>query len=255
MSNRRSRAVLSIVVSAPVARHTDSMTTPAVTRTARELAREHVMTAIVASARTQLTEVGAAELSLRAVARELGMASSAVYRYVASRDELLTALLVQVYSELGAAAEAAEDRSAAASPHERWVAVCHAVRRWALDHPHDYALLYGTPVIGYAAPQDTVAASGRVTGVFARLIGSMPPPSPDDAAHDPSPALAGMRSYAPGVSDPVLVRAMLAWTAAFGTISFELWGHLVGAVDDADEYADLAFRRLATDLGLPTQRP
>ncbi len=213
------------------------------------------MAAIVASARRQLAEVGAAELSLRAVARELGMASSAVYRYVASRDELLTALLVETYSELGASAEAAEAHTATDSAHARWVAVCHAVRRWALAHPHDYALLYGTPVIGYAAPQDTVAASGRVTGVFARLIGAMPPAPPESAAGEPSPALAGMRSYVPGVSDPVLVRAMLAWTAVFGTISFEMWGHLVGAVSDPDEYADLAFRRLATDLGLPTQRP
>src|SRR5215207_9080182 len=109
--------------------------------TARERVRAELTTEITDAARRQLAEVGAAALSLRAVARELGMASSAVYRYFPSRDDLLTRLIIEGYDALGAAAEAADDP--ADPPLDRWLAVCRTVRRWALAHPHEYALLYG----------------------------------------------------------------------------------------------------------------
>ena len=97
------------------------------------------------------------------------MVSSAVYRYFPSRDDLLTRLIIDGYDALGAAAEAA-DRPGEA-PRERWLAVCRAVRAWALAHPHEYALLYGSPVPGYTAPQDTVPAASRVGVVLGRILG------------------------------------------------------------------------------------
>lgn len=82
------------------------------------------------------------------------MVSSALYRYFPSRDELLTALIVDAYDSVGAAAEEADARALAAGhpPRARWIAVCEAVRAWALEHPHEYALIYGSPVPGYSAP-------------------------------------------------------------------------------------------------------
>ncbi len=71
----------------------------------RERARAEITSEIVRAGRDQLATDGAAALSLRAVARELGMVSSAVYRYVASRDELLTLLIIEAYDALGAAVE------------------------------------------------------------------------------------------------------------------------------------------------------
>src|SRR3954467_4058552 len=121
--------------------------------TARERVRAELTADIADAARRQLAEVGAAALSLRAVARELGMASSAVYRYFPSRDDLLTRLIIDGYDDLGSAAEDADDPAAA--PHDRWMAVCRAVRHWAVAHPYEYALLYGSPVPGYEAPRDT----------------------------------------------------------------------------------------------------
>ena len=123
------------------------------------------------AARRQLASEGAAALSLRAVARDLGMVSSALYRYFPSRDDLLTALIVDAYDALGAAAEAAD--AACSSDHfgERWLAICRAVRRWALEHSHEYALIYGSPVPGYHAPKETtVAPATRVAGVLAGLL-------------------------------------------------------------------------------------
>ena len=89
------------------------------------------------------------------------MVSSAVYRYFPSRDDLLTRLIIDGYDALGRGRRGRRPTRRAA-PAERWLAVCRAVRAWALAHPHEYALLYGSPVPGYTAPQDTVPAASRV---------------------------------------------------------------------------------------------
>src|SRR5689334_9031334 len=102
-------------------------------------------------ARRHLATDGA-NLSLRAVARDLGMASSAVYRYFASRDELLTALIIDAYNSLGEAAEHAATLTT--DPLGRFLRITTAVREWALADPHQWALIYGSPVPGYQAPQD-----------------------------------------------------------------------------------------------------
>ena len=223
--------------------------------TARARARAELTAEITDAARRQLAEVGAAALSLRAVAREVGMVSSAVYRYFPSRDELLTRLIIDGYDALGAAAEAADSPDDA--PGARWLSVCRAVRSWALTHPHEYALLYGSPVPGYAAPQDTVPAAARVGVVLGRILG-------DAARSGVLPQGAGEQDTSlisretaevlggdhPGLDDAVRVRALLAWSSLYGTLSFELFGHFVGSVEDADRYFDRAMTDLASLIGL-----
>src|SRR3984957_20060279 len=110
-------------------------------RTARERARTELTREIKEEARRQLTAVGADGLSLRAVAKELGMVSSALYRYYPSRDDLQTALIIDAYNALGAAIVRA--LPAPGPARERWVAGWHAVRAWARSRPHEYALIYG----------------------------------------------------------------------------------------------------------------
>jgi len=125
---------------------------PSAPRTARERARAEITAEILDAARGYLATDGAPALSLRAIARDLGMASSALYRYFKSRDELLTRLIIDAYDSLGAAAEASEvtmDRNDLAG---RFTVICEAVRAWALAHPNEYALIYGSPVPGYVAP-------------------------------------------------------------------------------------------------------
>ena len=224
--------------------------------TVRDRVRAEVTAEITAVARRQLAEVGAAGLSLRAVAREVGMASSAVYRYFASRDELLTRLITDGYDALGAAAEAADDPSAA--PRERWLAVCRAVRSWARAHPHEYALLYGSPVPGYAAPRDTVPAAARVGVVLGRILGDAARSGalPEASGGDRDPELVSVETAAvlggehPAIDDAVRVRALLAWSSLYGTVSFELFGHLAGSVADTDRYFDVAMGELTGLLGL-----
>ncbi|WP_083649183.1 TetR/AcrR family transcriptional regulator [Cellulosimicrobium sp. CUA-896] len=139
-------------------------------RTARALARETLTREILDAARARLASTGPAELSLRAVARDVGMVSSAVYRYFPSRDALLTALLVECYDELGAAVEQAEAAVVRDDVEGRWLAACRALRTWCVGRPGDFALLYGTPVPGYAAPRDTVEPATRVVRALVRVV-------------------------------------------------------------------------------------
>jgi AcrR family transcriptional regulator len=221
---------------------------------ARERVRAEVTAEITDAARRQLAEVGAAALSLRAVAREVGLVSSAVYRYFPSRDELLTRLIIDGYDDLGAAAEAADEPSA--PPGERWLAVCRAVRSWALTHPHEYALLYGSPVPGYEAPKDTVPAASRVGVVLGSILGvaarsgALPVGTGErDPGLVSDDAVAVLGGEHPALDETVRVRALLAWSALFGTISFELFGHFVGSVEDADRYFDRVMGDLARLIG------
>lgn len=232
--------------------------------TARQRARTEITAEILAAARIRLSRQGPGELSLRAVARDVGMVSSAVYRYFRSRDELLTALLIEAYNELGAAAEEADAAIADRSAHlKRWTTTCKAIRTWAVAHPGEYALLYGSPVPGYSAPEDTIPAATRVTLV---LVGIVIAANADGAKARPAPKhapkglaktvraatdfLAEREGFTTDQAPEATLRTLSAWTAIFGTISFELFGHLVGSVSDYDSYFDQVIIRLADDLGM-----
>ena len=238
-------------------------------RTARALARETITREILDSARARLGTDGPAALSLRAVARDVEMVSSAVYRYFPSRDALLTALLIEAYDELGTAAEAADSAVADRSDSTaRWVGTFRAVRSWCVAHPGEFGLLYGTPVPGFAAPRDTVDPATRVVRVLVRIVGdayaagARPPVVPSAgtpaAPATVAPALAfvtehGLLGDTEVVDDElpeVVRRALMAWTALFGVISFELFGHQVGSVADPEAWLDEVALRLAADLGI-----
>ena len=226
-------------------------------RTARERAREELTREIKKEARRQLAEEGAQRLSLRAVARELGMASSALYRYFPSRDDLLTALIIDAYNALGERAEHAVAAVPAQDARAQWQALCSSVRTWAQQHPHEYALLYGTPVPGYAAPPETVAPAARVA---LTLIAVLRRGADRVELSAPVRPLRGVLAeqvaaltaqVAPEVNAGVLSRGLVAWTQLFGMISFELFGHLVGSVTPADGFFAHTVEEMADFLGLP----
>lgn len=227
--------------------------------TARERVRAEITREITDSARARLSAEGAAALSLRAVARDLGMVSSAIYRYFASRDELLTALIIDGYNAIGAAVEDADAGCARTDYPGRWRAAARAARDWALAHPHEYALIYGSPVPGYQAPADTIAPAARSAVVFGRLVsdahaagvlGCLPPgqPTPPTLSAD----LAQLRnSVLPGVSGEVAAAALTSWAAVFGLISFELFGQFNNVITDRDAYFGHAVADLGRLFGLP----
>jgi AcrR family transcriptional regulator len=200
--------------------------------TPRAQARERTLADITRIGREHLVTQGAAGLSLRAVARDLGVVSSAVYRYVPSRDDLLTLLVVDAYGELGDAVEEAEAAVSRADHADRWRALAGAVRDWGLAQPARYGLLFGTPVPGYRAPAERTTDPGtRVIGLLLSLADDA-----EQAGARPAPPRQGVPAtlradagrvraeYGLGVSEQMLAAAVLAWTGLFGAVGFEVFG-------------------------------
>jgi AcrR family transcriptional regulator len=226
-------------------------------RTARARARAELTEQIKTVARRQLAEVGSAGLSLRAVARELGMVSSAVYRYFPSRDELLTALIVDAYTAVGAHATTAEAGIRRADLAGRWLAVCRATRGWATENPHEYALIFGSPVPGYRAPVDTIDPAARIPFLLLAILtdaaaAGRTPDGPRTAI--PRTLHADLKRLrdeaAPGLNDRYLARAVLAWSQLIGLINFELFGHLHNVITDYAAHFDFQMRSIGRELGL-----
>jgi AcrR family transcriptional regulator len=219
----------------------------------RARVRAEMLGEIKKVARRQLATDGA-NLSLRAVARELGMVSSGLYRYFASRDDLLTALILDAYNDLGAAAEEADAAIAdRADGPARWLAATRALRGWALANPAEYALLYGTPVPGYQAPPDTTAAAQRPPRLLGRIVAET---GRDD--HRPpgfSPALATeigriRDQISPQLGAAAMLRGMIAWTLVFGALSFEVFGRYNQTIAERDEFYDRQMLAMVEYLGL-----
>lgn len=225
---------------------------------ARARVRAELTREIAEVARRHLASGGAAALSLRAVAREMGMASSAVYRYFPSRDDLLTALIIDAYNALGEAAESADAAVARDDLGARWQAACSAVRTWALTHPQEYSLVYGSPVPGYAAPEATIGPAGRVGVVLGRIVADGIVSGAVDGKTDETGLDATIRQGLaeelglPG--DPtgsLAARAVHSWTSLFGLINFELFGHTHNVVVDDEAFFAASTARLGAEMGLP----
>ncbi len=129
------------------------------------------------------------------------------------------------------------------SPRDRWRAAGVAVRTWAVRHPHEYALIYGSPVPGYAAPPDTIGPALRVYTAHGRG----PADLDGRAGGHPSGALAELGLEATDDEVPVILAAFMQ---VFGMVSFELFGHTKGVIDDHDAFFIGRLDALADQLGL-----
>jgi AcrR family transcriptional regulator len=218
----------------------------------RRAARERTEAQIIELGRRHLVEHGAAGLSLRAIARDLGMVSSAVYRYVASRDELLTLLLVDAYSELADVVDRARESAAEELWSDDVVVIAHAVRDWAVAHPASWALLYGSPVPGYDAPADrTVGPGTRVIGALFDAVAAgiatgdikltnhrAPQPMSDDFERL-------RQEFGFAGDDAVIAKCFTTWAGIVGAISLEVFGQYGGdTLSDAYAVFDTQVRLL-----------
>ncbi|MEV6559860.1 WHG domain-containing protein [Nocardia sp. NPDC051756] len=199
--------------------------------TPRARARAQTMNDIVRIGREHLATDGAAALSLRAVARDLGVVSSAVYRYVSSRDELLTLLVVDGYNDLGDAVDAAL-AEAPDDPIEQLRVLARTVRRWAHAEPARYGLLFGTPVPGYDAPADQTMAPGTrviitLQSLFDRAYRANRLQPPAAEVHVTSPlatSFAQIRAELDvDIPDWLIVRGVTFWASLFGAVSADLF--------------------------------
>jgi AcrR family transcriptional regulator len=225
--------------------------------------REEMTAEILAVAGEHVARDGAAALSLRSIARDLGMAPSALYRYFDGRDALLSALILGAYEALATEAERAADRAeggthAGVGDADRWLSVPRALRTWALGHPHQWGLIFGTPVPGYQAPEATVEPYARVAFalvrpfVAAHAAGRL---RRDDRPRPVSPELRAAvepvrNGLLPGLPAEKVVLALEAWTTIVGTISLEVFGHWRNTVLEPGLLFEAAISQVAESIGL-----
>jgi AcrR family transcriptional regulator len=197
---------------------------------ARAQQRAEMISEIKRLARAQIAAEGASNLSLRAIARDIGVASSALYRYYDTRDQLLTDLIVETYDEIGKVVEAADARMRRDDLRGRWLAISRSLRSWALAHPSDFGLVFGTPVPGYVAPADTIGPATRYTTVLLRLLADIEnagcdPTNDSPVAKNLSRQYAGLRKrFGYDISDHHMRAGLSAWMNLIGTVSFEVFG-------------------------------
>lgn len=217
----------------------------------RAVVRTETTAAIIRHARRQLETRGAANISLREIARDLDMASSAIYRYFESRDQLLTVLIIDAYNRLGAAIEDADAACDRDDLIGRWTAIAQEFRAWALSNQADYGLVFGTPVPGYEAPADTNAAGLRYTNVVVQLVADAT--AQGCVSEIELPKIKGLVSEyrnvkkAIGVNAPdtTLLAGLSAWASVFGAINLEIFGH----VDNVYTNPGIHFAALVDMLG------
>lgn len=220
-------------------------------QTPRERAREETMTRIIELGRKQLANGGVEALNLRAIARELGIVSSGIYRYVADRAQLITLLIVDAFDELDNAVAQRDD--ARAQPRERFVEVVSAMRQWALEFPQRWGLIYGTPIVGYQAPAaETIAAGTKVSRRLAALLEQSTVASLGQRSRQLDADMeAAAKDMGSELSADAMEMALEAWVRIIGVINAEVFGYL--GRDTLSEFAEFharAVSRLADELGL-----
>ena len=218
-----------------------NMTEMAPRRPRRERGRQATVEEIKTVARGQMAAEGTAGVSLRAIAREMGMTAPALYRYFGSRDDLVTALVTDAYDALADAMEAAVAAVPAGRHADRVRAAFGAFRAWGLEHPTEFALIFGSPIPGYVAPEATRPAGTRYTNLLAGLLveahaaGALDPAGIDLRVPDAlSRQLQDLqrRSGFRGAPVPVVAFGLSAWTRLHGLVTLEVFGHLAPAVGD-----------------------
>ncbi|MFS8103154.1 TetR/AcrR family transcriptional regulator [Lentzea alba] len=184
----------------------------------RERYRVQVRDEVKRHAWGQIATAGVTALSLNAIAKEMGMSGPALYRYFASRDELITALIRDAYRSLADTVRAAHE------PGIDVVGLAAVIRAWALEDPHRYLLIYGTPVPGYHAPDEITAISNEILAVLLEVCAD-PSEGTEQTSFDVE--LAGNREWAGRLpaSSTTVHRALSFWVRLQGVLSLELAGH------------------------------
>lgn len=228
--------------------------------TRRERIRQGTVEEIKAVAREQMRAEGTAALSLRAIARAMGLTAPALYRYFPGRDDLITALIVDAYSGMAEALEHAAVGRPEADVAERLLAVATAYRGWARDHATEYMLILGNPIPGYVAPAEvtTPAARRGLLPLLALLTEAERAGRLHGGGDTGGPLPPGAQPSLPEVGGPegadapeAVLRASIAlWSQLHGFVSLELYGHFTDIVSDLDTLFELEMRALLARIGI-----
>ena len=223
---------------------------------------------IIQTARRLLVDSGPEAVTLRAIAREMGMTAPGLYRYFDNHDELLRHVCANIFTELDSdihqAIEAADTPAGAANPEAakltlKMAAACQEFRRWALNHQAEFSLLFGVPLPGLddgrydIADECAMAFAGTFFTLFLELWTRVPFPVPDAADIDP-----GLRDqlgrYRDLLGSDIPVGAVLTflrcWTVLYGAVAMEVFGHMRFALSDPAPMFEITLGDLAALIGL-----
>ena len=214
-------------------------------RTPRQRFRAQIQEEIKQAALHQLARSGPAGVSVNAIGKGLGVSGPAMYRYFASRDALLTELVIDAYNDLGAALQAAINRTPTRPPRRRFEALARAYRAWALAEPHRYRLLFGPPLPGYDAHAERLISASKAA--MDLLVETLP--NQRNTPRSFGAALAGQLSdWADNRGDQVdpakALRAILTWSRLHGFVSLEIAGNYASMGIDPDQLFEIELRAL-----------
>ncbi|GAA1868161.1 TetR/AcrR family transcriptional regulator [Actinomadura bangladeshensis] len=234
--------------------------------TRRDRLRAATVREITETARRILVEEGPEAVTLRAIAREMGMTAPALYRYFGSHGELLRHLVGELFNELTGELTAALARVPEGDLSGKFLTASRRFRTWALAHPREYALLFGAPVRGIddQGQADFAEECARQFGwtfmaLFLELWNRSPFPVPSDDEIDPVllPQLRRYRDDVVGVDLPlgVVQQFLKCWIRLQGGVSLEVFGHLEFALADAAPMFELMLAETSPEIGLAYRPP
>jgi AcrR family transcriptional regulator len=212
-------------------------------------------------ARAQMAEHGTAGVSLRGIARALEITAPAIYNYYPRLDDLLTALIVDAFSDLAVALEEAAASAPGGTNRDRIFAASLRYRTWALERPVEFQLIYGNPIPGYAAPFEITAPLARrpfatLGRYFVAAWQSGELSLPYDTANVPESITQHMEIWRreTGTEAPTepLYAFIVAWTRLHGMVTLELFHHTQPAIGDTEALYRHEVNAYLDQLGLPS---
>lgn len=208
-------------------------------RDSKQLSKELIM----AVARNQMESKGTAGLSLRAIARELGVTAPAIYNYYPRLEDLITTLIVDAFTDLAETMEASREENIDTSRISQIKAMIYAYRQWAVDHPVDFQLIYGNPIPGYQAPFEVTGPLARrpflsIFRLFAEAEDKSELELPPEYSEVPGTISDHLvdwrRESGVDISDILVCLIMSGWARIHGLVMLELFHHIQPVIGDPD---------------------
>lgn len=205
------------------------------TTSRRARLRAETATEIKSIALRELAENGPGGISLRAIARDMGMTAGAIYSYFETRDALITALMIDIHNSLADAELAAFSAAPADDPGAQLRAIAMAYRDWAVANTAEFQLIYGDPIPGYRMPADGPAreAAHRACVLLTNIVAlgweAAAPSEPSGTVTwtDLDPVLAAeIKETHPGLPPEAPALSIRLWARIHGLVTLEIYGHL-----------------------------
>ncbi len=214
---------------------------------------------IKVAARSLMEEHGTAGLTLRGVARLLGVTAPAIYNYFPRMEDLITALIVDAFTDLAENMEKARSDANEQTIAEQITAMVMAYRNWAIRHPIDFLLIFGNPIPGYQAPEDITTPLARrpFLGLFELYTEALEKGElviPEPYQQIPTNILKHIAGWIPGsthrMPGGLVLLLMSGWSRIHGLVSLELLHHTGPVIGDTAALYEVEIKAILTQLGM-----